>query len=353
MVAEQPEIIFIAVQTPHDPRYEGITPIPYVRADFDYTHLVAAVRALATRINYPVVIDIISTCLPGTMRSRIKPHLNSNMSLVYNPFFIAMGTTMKDFLNPEFVLLGSEDDAALAKVKEFYREIYPEPSHISIRSMNIESAELCKVAYNTYISLKIAWANTIMEICYYYPKADCDEICEAIKHATDRIVSPKYMSGGMGDGGGCHPRDNIAMSWLAQQIGLSFDIFEAAMVCREKQAEWKAKVLWLYASTTRLPPIILGYAFKPETNLTVGSPALLVADAYKSLADVAPRLLDEYVNPEDDVELPTAVYLIGCRHERYQDIVFPKGSVVIDPHRMIPDQEGVKVIRLGEAEADE
>jgi UDPglucose 6-dehydrogenase len=97
--------------------------------------------------------------------------------------------------------------------------------------------------------------------------------------ADQRIISPAYMRGGMGDGGGCHPRDNIALSWLARKVGLSYDLFSALMECREAQSEWLAWNVDLESiRNPGLPIKLLGKAYKPNTALTVGSPALLLAD---------------------------------------------------------------------------
>ena len=355
-VATHSEIIFLAIQTPHDPRYEGVTPLPEIRIDFNYTYLKEAVKALALLVKKKTIISIISTCLPGTIRREIMPLLNEHMKLVYNPFFIAMGTTMYDFLQTEFVLLGVNDEEAVEAVKAFYRSTTNQPIH----TMSIESAELCKVAYNTFISLKIAFANTIMEICNSesLPGADCDEVLGALQQAKTRLISPAYMNGGMGDGGGCHPRDNIALSSLAQSLHLSFDLFEAIMKSREQQARWKANIIIDLAAENLLPIVILGFAFKAGTNLTVGSPALLVAHYIREgyltrIGDRAPlTLIDHYVTGLNQW-MPQAVYLIGCLHSEYKQIQFPKGSIVVDPHRIIPDQEGVTVIRLGEGKGRE
>jgi UDPglucose 6-dehydrogenase len=134
----------------------------------------------------------------------------------------------------------------------------------------IKTAELTKVAYNTFIGLKIAFGNTMMEICEK-TGADVDDLVDALSLATERVISPAYLRGGMGDGGGCHPRDNIALSWLARELGLSYDLFEALMICRERQTEWLADLI--PAGEVE----IQGKAYKPGTNLTVGSPALLMA----------------------------------------------------------------------------
>ena len=99
--------------------------------------------------------------LPGTIRKEIKPLLSEKIKLCYNPFFIAMGSTMRDFLHPEFVLFGVDDLEAYKVCKEFYRSV----TNAQLYDTTIENAELIKVSYNTFISTKIAFSNTIMELC--------------------------------------------------------------------------------------------------------------------------------------------------------------------------------------------
>jgi UDPglucose 6-dehydrogenase len=263
-IAEWADLIFVAVQTPHQPQYEGITRLPDTRADFDYEYLCQALRSV-DGATCPVVV--ISTVLPGTLASLGATHV------LYNPFFIAMGTTINDFRNPEFVLVGT-DGAHPGILREFYATIHYRPIFVT----TIKTAELTKVAYNTFIGLKIAFANTMMEICEK-TGADVDDLVDALSLADQRLISPAYLRGGMGDGGGCHPRDNIALSWLARELGLSFDLFDALMVARERQTEWLADLIQdEQNSSSEFHQIeILGKAYKPETNLTVGSPAVLLS----------------------------------------------------------------------------
>ena len=129
-VVGESEIIFVPIQTPHDPLYEGTTRLPDERVDFDYTYLKKGIKDLSEEIwhqQVKKVVIIISTVLPGTIRREIKPIIDDNpyFKLCYNPFFIAMGTTMRDFLHPEFVLFGHDDDWALNKSEKFYRISLP------------------------------------------------------------------------------------------------------------------------------------------------------------------------------------------------------------------------------------
>lgn len=338
-VAGRGGVVFVAVQTPHDPQYEGITRVPDQPQDFDYTWLTRAVEAIvAVAASEPTVVVIVSTVLPGTCAREIIPRLPPTMRLVYNPSFIAMGTTMRDFLAPEFVLLGADDPSAVASVAALYEAILPGvPRHV----MSISSAELTKVAYNTAISQKLVLANTLMEICHKTPGANVDHVTGALKAATRRVVGPAYLDGGMGDGGSCHPRDNIAMQWLARQLDLSYDPFRAAMVARERQTEWLRDLVLQHRRG--LPVVLLGYAYKPGTNLTAGSPALLL---HRLLAErgVWASRWDPYVDPTGPplaavaAERP-ACLVLGCRHPELVGWnpapTVAKGSVIIDPFRVV------------------
>src|SRR5262249_6729878 len=159
---------------------------------------------------------------PGTIRREIFPLVGEHVKLCYNPFFIAMGTTIRDFLDPEFVLFGMRDPEAAERARALYSTLHDRP----VYETSIENAELIKVSYNTYITMKIAFANTLMEICHKIEGCDVDQVTGGLALGTQRLLSPRYLGGGMGDGGGCHPRDNIALSWLSRELGLSYDWFE-------------------------------------------------------------------------------------------------------------------------------
>lgn len=349
-VAEHAEILFLAIQTPHHPAYEGTTRLSAVPADFDYSYLKQAVKSLAEVIARDTPVIIISTVLPGTIRREILPLCSRYMKVCYNPFFIAMGTVMRDFLHPEFILFGVHDPNAVRVAHDLYETITDAP----IFATTIETAELIKVTYNTYISQKLAFINTVMEIAHKIPGANVDDVSRALSLATDRLISQKYLSGGMGDGGGCHPRDGIAMSYLADRLNLSHNIFEDIMLAREDQTAWIADLAIEQYTDSGMPIGILGYAFKAGTNISTGSPALLLANILRERVwqDHMVTLHDPYIDadfvlPEHQ---PPRIWIIGCKHPEFQHYRFPRGSVVIDPWRYIPypqTGQGVEVVRLG------
>jgi UDPglucose 6-dehydrogenase len=325
------DIIFVAVQTPHQKKYEGITRIPTERADFDYLYLKQSLQELSDVCNVikkETIIVIISTVLPGTIRREILPTLSPYIHLCYNPYFIAMGTVAYDCMNPEFILLGNHNTEAANKVKEFYGTICSSKVFIT----TVENAELIKVCYNTFISTKIAMANTIMELSHNLPNTNCDAVIDALSMASDRLISPAYLRGGMGDGGGCHPRDNIALSWLSNKLGLSFNWFDNIMMAREKQTEFLTDLVIQKKNESGLPIVVLGLSFKPNTAIQTGSCAVLLCNLLTEKKQEF-TTYDPISNNTTEVFSKPSVYIITCAHDAFTNLTFPVGSVIIDPHR--------------------
>ena len=339
------ELIFVAVQTPHALEFEGATPMPVMeRRDFDYSYLESAIETLCqeiTRRKKPSVVVVVSTVLPGTMRTRIYPIIRrhgvqSYLLLCYNPFFIAMGTAMRDFLNPEFVLFGVDSKLAAERAKKFYSSIHNKP----VYETTIENAELIKVTYNTFIGMKIVFANTVMEICHKTPRTNVDAVMGAINLGTDRLISPKYLGGGMGDGGGCHPRDNIALSWLARELHLSHNFFDDIMTAREDQTRWLSELIVEAHRESGLPIVLLGLAFKENTNLTVGSPARLLS-YYLTQRGYKHIVHDPYATPDVPPPKVASVFFVSTKHKNWEKFDFPKGSIVIDPWRYLSENDSI------------
>ena len=354
-VVGESEIIFVPIQTPHGEEFEGTTRIPDERENFDYTYLKKGIKDLAEEIWYQQstkIVIIISTVLPGTIRREIKPIIEDNpyFKLCYNPFFIAMGTTMRDFLDPEIVLFGVDDKEAAETAKKFYRTLHHSPFY----ETTIENAELIKVVYNTFIGTKLAFVNTIMEMCHNLPNTNVDDVMNALKMCDERIISDRYLSGGMGDGGGCHPRDNIALSWLSDELGLRFNWFDNIMKQREVQTEWLADLIEEHLDGRGIN--ILGKSFKPETNITTGSPSILLKNILEERGHGV-FIWDPYIDEpweeikkmyDDFCASDSHLYFIGTKHPEFTSFPFEEGSIIIDPWRFIPNIDGCKVIHIGD-----
>lgn len=338
-VVKNSDIIFVPIQTPHDYKFEGCTRIPEDRADFNYEPLKDGIKSLSDEIykqGSEKIVVIISTVLPGTIEREIYPIIkgNDNFILCYNPYFIAMGTTIQDFLNPEFILFGSKDKGASKYVKRFYETLHNKPFY----QTSIINAELIKVSYNTFIGMKIVFANTIMEMCHKIG-ANVDEVMGGLKLSDQRLISTKYLKGGMGDGGGCHPRDNIAMSWLSNNLNLSHNFFEDIMSAREDQTEFLVNLMLEHNG----PYYILGKTFKENTNLVLGSPSTLLSNILKEKG-----IEHEQYDPNVDSLVPdfnVGTYIVTIPHKEFKDFIFPKGSTVIDVWRAL-DLNGQEVTHI-------
>lgn len=340
-VVANSEIIFLPIQTPHDLKYEGTTRIPVDRKDFDYSALEVALADVANecgKLGVRRTVAVISTCLPGTYEEKLKPILNigKNVDYVYTPQFIAMGTVIEDYLYPEFNLIGVESEEAADKMEEFYGTINGAPC---VRT-DIKTAEGIKVSYNTWITAKTVIANAWGELAEK-TGMNFTDIKRAWDLSTKRLISPKYTDAGMSDGGGCHPRDNIAMSWLADKVDMSHNIWEDLMEAREQYEEWHARLAYETSVKHNLPLVLLGKSFKPETKIETGSPAILMSSILKEHGVI-------HQHYEDMDDLPQkAVYFISTQHDRYNNIKFPNGSVVIDPFGYLEPQDGVIIKHIG------
>ena len=271
------DIVFVATPTPHEDGYDGRTPTSHLPVkDFNYD----AVKKVLTKCNQYMgagqTLVLISTVLPGTCRREFQP-LVTNTKLMYNPYLIAMGTVADDMVNPEMIMIGSKNGLAGTNckirselLKSFYNQICDNFPRIEFGTF--EEIESMKIFYNTFISNKIALVNMIQDVAHKMGNMNVDVVTQALSKSTKRIVSPAYMKAGMGDGGACHPRDNIALRWLAKDLGLGYDLFESIMTAREKQAENMAKEILKHGKNV----CFTSDAYKAGTNLTDGSYSLLV-----------------------------------------------------------------------------
>ena len=335
-VVANSDIVLVAVQTPHEPRFDGTHLLDDDRADFETAYLANAVREVcreAEALKHRITMAVVSTVLPGTWDRIVAPYLNGYVHGAYTPSLIAMGTTVDDWLRPEMVICGTDDEWAFGAVERMHLQMHDRP----IMRMRPIEAELTKQSYNTFIGLKIVFANSLMEICHH-TGADVDAVTGALAQASDRIISPKYLAGGMGDGGGCHPRDNLAISWLSQRLGLSVDVAGFAMQAREAQSWWLADLVEHWRRMSGLDVALCGTEYKANVPLTVGSAALLLE-----------RMLDgcQTVSVHQDLPESPHVFVVTTNHDRWRDETWPAGSVILDPWGMIADQPGCTVIRIG------
>jgi UDPglucose 6-dehydrogenase len=142
-----------------------------------------------------------------------------------------------------------------------------------------EEIEAMKIFYNTFISNKLALVNMIQDVANKLGHMNVDKVTTGLAKSSKRITSSAYMKAGMGDGGACHPRDNIALRWLAKKLDLGYDMFGSIMSAREKQAENMAIEILKYGKNIAFT----SDSYKSGTGLLDGSYSLLVQHYVKSL----------------------------------------------------------------------
>jgi UDPglucose 6-dehydrogenase len=336
------DCVLVAVETPHGPGYEGTTPLGDARADFDYGALLAAVDGVVAGARPGLEIGVMSTVMPGTTRRLIAPRTGDH-TLVYCPQFVAMGTVAHDLTRPEFVLLGCSERGAGA-IGGVLSRTGPAPVH----AVGYESAEFAKVVYNTFVSMKVAVSNVIQQFSHEVG-ASAAAVFDVIRSADRRLVSDAYLGPGMGDGGPCHPRDNIALSWLARELGVADDLFTAVMASRERYVQWLAE---RFAEAGRgLPLVVLGTAYKPGTDITTGSSVLLMTALLRARAlDVHEVGVPAELDRDAALDRPAA-YFVGCPEPEFLELKTAPGSVIVDPWHRVEEREGTRVLRVGEAPA--
>ena len=334
------DFIFIAVPTPHDQQYGGEKPSYQLEPkDFDYKILQNTVNEVIKYINDQQILVIISTVLPGTIRNLFSDIIEK-YQLIYNPYLIAMGTVKDDMRNPEMVIIGSNQHAnrAVQKLVDFYKLIIQNNCRYEIGTF--DEAECIKIFYNTFISTKIALVNMIQDVAQVNGNINVDIVTKALANSTQRIMSPAYMTAGMGDGGACHPRDNIALRYLAKNYNLGYDLFQSIVEARDMQAKNLAKFCLNYGHSVT----IIGKAYKKGTNLTNGSYSLLVGDYIKQLGATV-----SYYDPNtNDTEfIHNNVMLIAYWDTFVESIKFPNNVTIIDPWRKLNFSDSYRVIHYG------
>jgi UDPglucose 6-dehydrogenase len=323
LVADR-DIVFVAVPTPHEDGYDGREPTNHLPVkDFNYDAVKRVITKCDENMTREQTLVLVSTVLPGTIRRELAPLLK-NTGLVYNPYLIAMGTVAADMINPEMIMIGTEWGlkGKLCRqrselLESFYNTVCDNYPRMEMGTW--EEIEAMKIFYNTFISNKIALVNMIQDVSQKLGNMDVDRVTEALSKSTQRIVSSKYMRAGMGDGGACHPRDNIALRWLAKDLGLGYDLFESIMTARERQAENMALEILKHGKNVHFT----SDSYKSGTNLVDGSYSLLVQYYVNKHGG---QIVNGFDNP---------VEVIVRVHETDR-VTADENTVIFDPWRSYP-----------------
>ncbi len=354
------DLTFVIVPTPSDE--QGAFSLQYAAWAFRQIG-----RALARKSSYHNVV-LTCTVLPGATRHGLLPILEAasgkrcgpDFGLCYSPEFIALGSVIRDFLNPDFTLVGEYDKRAGSQLETCYGAILA--NNPPCRRMSLENAELAKIALNSYVTMKITFANMLANLCERLPGGDIDVVSDAL--GTDARIGRKYLTGALGYGGPCFPRDNVALGYIARALGSRAELAETTDRMNRGLAE---------QVVPRLRPLIqggrtvavLGLAYKPFSHVVEESQGIFLANAlsrggarivaYDPLAGAAASaelhgqvvVLDSVQEclAQADVVLVTTPDPAFCQITAADFPTRPSGVTVIDFWRLLKSLEGAPGIR--------
>lgn len=356
--------IFIAVPTPHAEGYDGSVPSSHMEPrDFGHDAVIDAINNVNRYAKTQKKIVLISTVLPGTTRRKFVPLLDKKHLFLYNPYLIAMGSVKWDMANPEMVIIGTEDGSltgVAGELIDLYKTIMQNDPRYEVGTW--DECEAIKIFYNTFISAKVGLVNMIQDFALRIGNINVDVVTNALARSTMRIMGPKYMTAGMGDAGACHPRDNIALRWLAKEYNIGYDLFDEIMHAREVQARNLAKFLVVQATASNLEIAIHGKAYKPDVEYCIGSYSTLVGHYVKELGHNV-KYIDPLADDQSEVvaDLGNQPHVILWAHNRkityeytgdqldtkpYCDL--PQGSIIVDPWRKLSNNDhNITILHYG------
>lgn len=267
------EAVFIIVPTPSLPS-----------GHFTNEYLLDAIEKIGQAIapSQKIVINVVSTVMPGSCDGPIKSALEKStgryvgdeLGLCYNPEFIALGSVIHDMEKPDMHLIGESSDWAGEIVESALKSIVK--VQVPSRRMNLKEAELVKIAVNNYVTMKISYANMLMQGSTLLGGIDIDVVTDAI--GLDSRIGHKYLKAAAAYGGPCFPRDTRALSALFSDLGLPDSLSRATQVVNESHSEFISDQISKQISEGMMVGIV-GLSYKTGTTVTEESPGLALASA--------------------------------------------------------------------------
>jgi UDPglucose 6-dehydrogenase len=361
------DVSIVLVPTPSDDR-----------GAFSNEHVLTAVdgiaRSLRGRDDYRVVV-VASTVMPGSCDAEIRPALESasgrrvgeTLGLCYSPEFIALGSVIRNMLEPDMVLIGESDARAGDVLERLHAGVCENDP--PFRRMSLVNAELTKIAVNTYVTMKISYANALADMCERLPGADVEAVTDAL--GLDTRIGARYLRGAISYGGPCFPRDNKAFGVLARDLGTEPLLAEATDAVNVAQTDRLARVVQSRLKAGNAVGI-LGLAYKPDTSVIDESPGVALARllgnagydvrVYDPVATEAGLRalggLAQGCSSAAELLAQSDVTVIATPWPEFAELPIEaveregRRAVVIDCWRLLPDEAdggAIEIVRLGRA----
>jgi len=342
------DVTFIAVGTPS--REDGSIDLTYIKKAAEEIG-----KALKEKEDYHVVV-VKSTVVPGTTEEVVKPIIEKHsgkkafedFGLAMNPEFLREGVALKDFLNPDRIVTGVQDE----RTRQILEKLY-EPIDAPKLIVDIKTAEMIKYASNAFLATKISFANEIGNICKTLG-IDSWKVFEGV--GLDRRISSRFFRSGIGFGGSCFPKDVKALIRKAEELGEEPLILKAVIEVNEKQPLKLIGLLKKHVQDLKGETVgVLGLAFKPNTDDIRETRAIIIVrklleegakvvaydpKAMQNFKHLFPQI--EYVNSAQEVLERTDVILIATEWSEFEELDF-SGKIVIDGRRIKNAEKTAKI----------
>lgn len=297
--------------------------------------LTKASSALIERDEF-YVINIVSTVMPGSCAKFIKYleantglKCGTNFGLTYNPEFIAIGSVLDDFMHPDMTLIGYSDHQSCEIIENDYG-----PMRSLVCCMPLLNAEITKLSLNYALALKISFANELAALCEHIPGANVEDIASAI--GCDSRIGGKFLNPGLGFGGPCLPRDNVAFAALCRKNGYHSRLSPATLKINEDVINRIVLKIMEHTSTDYYIDIF-GTSYKSGTTLTEGSQSILLKDKLKEFG-YRTRTFDQPISYEKEQLKSPAVIVMMSDNIPLPDIS-GKNILLIDPWRRFGQED--------------
>ena len=270
----QSDFTFLIVPTPSQD--DGFFSLDYV-----FSAIRPVAEVIAEKDEFHVVV-LTSTVMPGATGNQLLPEIErisgkkcgQDFGVCYSPEFISLGSVIRDYLCPDFTLIGESDERSGTLLESIYTSVVENDA--AVQRMSFANAELTKLALNTFVTTKISYANMLAEICEHLDDGNVDVVTNAL--GLDTRIGRKYLKGSVGYGGPCFPRDNKAITAMCQQLGITAPLPLATDEINRHQVPRLHQ-----AVISRLPSGgtagILGLAYKPDTNFVEKAQGLMLAES--------------------------------------------------------------------------
>ena len=338
------DVVFCAVGTPTEENGET-----------DLSDVFEVAKKVGESIK-PNAIFIIKSTVPVGTTLQCKRYTNS--FIAFNPEFLRQGSAVKDTMNPDRIIVGTDHDEVKEKIKKLYKPFLREDNQILF--MDIASAELAKYAANAFLSMKISFINEIADLCDA-SGANIHRIAEAI--GLDKRIGMDFLRAGIGYGGSCLGKDNRSLINQAGKLGKEVNIIKAVEDRNEKQKKLILKKLQEYIQDLNGKTIaLLGLSFKPGTDDLRDAPSQIIIEELKKAGaqikayDPVSKAGNKENNAYDTVKNADALVLL-TEWDEFKNLDFVKvktlmkGNLLIDGRNIydpiLVKKAGLKYIGIG------